>query len=231
MPPDLDAEKRLAAAASLAYVERGMLVGLGSGSTSAHMVTQLGERVRQGLGITAVATSRQTRELATRAGIPLIEFDGSQRIDLTIDGADEVDPALRMIKGGGAALLYEKIIASASERMIVIIDSTKAVASLGAFPLPVEVVGFGWKRVARVVRDMGGSATLRVDGDGAAVRTDEGNLLLDCRWAKWPDPESLARVLDSTTGIVEHGLFIGLAHTVIIGEGATTRELRRPEAR
>lgn len=229
MSSHAEPEKKLAAAASLDHVHDGMLLGLGSGSTAEHMVRLLGERVKRGLSITAVTTSRRTRELAAHCGIPLIEFDGSRAIDLTIDGADEVDAALRLIKGGGGALLHEKIVAEASRRMIVIADSTKLVASLGRFPLPVEIVRFGWKKVAQRIESLGATVARREQPSGDPFVTDEGHFILDCSWGLIADPDSLASRLDAITGVVEHGLFLEQASMAIIGEGSKTKLVRRAD--
>ncbi len=228
MQPDIESEKRLAAARSLEFIADGMVVGLGSGSTAAYMIAMLADRVRTGLRITGVPTSATTRALAARAGVPLMKYDGAAAIDVTIDGADEVDPHGRLIKGGGGALLHEKIIASASRSMVVIVDSAKEVPTLGKFPLPLEVIPLGWRRVQARVRELGGAASLRVDPRGEAIRTDGGNYLLDGVFGPIHNPESLARELDATVGIVEHGLFLGLADRIIVGRGATTRLIEYP---
>ncbi len=229
-----DAAKRNAAAAALDSVEDGMILGLGTGSTAAHFVTMLGERVRAGLRVRGAPTSEATRALAEAAGVPLIDIAEVTRIDLTVDGADEVDPQFNLIKGGGAALLREKIIASASTRMIVIADDSKAVDVLGAFPLPIEVTPFGYGLTAARIAEALCAAqcaatdvTLRVGADGRApVVTDGGNYILDARARAIPEPEALADGLKRITGVVEHGLFIGLAQTVILGraQGVEKRE-------
>lgn len=226
--PDADALKREAAARAVALVESGMRLGLGTGSTARHFVDLLGERVRQGLRVTGVPTSRATAEQAAGLGIPLSTLDETPRLDLTIDGADEIDPRLRLIKGGGGAHLREKIVACASARMIVIADESKAVARLGRFPLPVEVVEFGLGAtrlaVAKALELCGCPCdpVLRIRG-GVPVRTDSGNLILDCPAGLIPDPEALAARLDGLTGVVEHGLFIAIASAAILATSSGVR--------
>src|SRR6185369_4562516 len=173
-------QKRLAAAKSLEYIEDGMLFGLGTGSTIAHLIPMLGERVAAGLRIRAVPTSVRSAEAARKNGIEVIDdFDGGERIALTIDGADEVDPRLHLTKGGGGALLREKIVAACSDRMIVVADSNKLVATLGTFPLPVEVIKLGWRGVARQLDALGGASVRRTAADGSPYLTDENNYILD----------------------------------------------------
>ncbi|WP_460449547.1 ribose-5-phosphate isomerase RpiA [Alsobacter sp. SYSU BS001988] len=214
--------KREAAARAVALVEPGMRLGLGTGSTARHFVDLLGERVRGGLKVVCVPTSEATRAQAASLGVPLTTLDETPELDLTVDGADEVDGQLRLIKGGGAAHLREKIVANASRRMIVIADDSKLVATLGRFPLPLEVVefGLGATRVAieKVFAATGcsGGLALRRRPDGAAVRTDSGHLVLDAALGRIPDPDALAARLDGVPGLVEHGLFIGLADAAIL---------------
>jgi ribose 5-phosphate isomerase A len=228
-----DAAKLRAAAAALDYVKDGMVLGLGTGSTAAHFVRLLGERVRQGLRIQGVPTSEATRIQAEQEAIPLLDIDAVTHVDLDIDGADEIDPAFRLIKGGGGALLREKIVAAASAHFIVVADAGKAVARLGAFPLPVEVTPFGHALIARrieaALREGGCAGTnimLRQRG-GAPFVTDGGNYILDAHALAIPDPEDLAEALKRIVGVVEHGLFIGLARTVILGtsEGIETKSI------
>ena len=223
-----DDEKRLAAYAAADLVEDGMIVGLGTGSTAAHAVKALGERVARGLRITGVPTSRATEELAQGFAIPLAELDQVPRIDLTIDGADEIDPQLNMIKGGGAALLREKLVASASTRMAVIVDSSKFVACLGQFALPIEVVSFGAattaRRVALIAAEFGlkpGHLVQRRTKSGEPLITDQGNHIYDARFEIIPDAYGLAKALDRITGVVEHGLFLDLATQLFIGRGTS----------
>jgi len=224
-----------AAHAALDYVKDGMVLGLGTGSTAAHFVRQLGERVRQGLRVKGVPTSEATRNLAEQVGVPLLEISQVSAIDVCVDGADEVDPAFRLIKGGGGALLREKIVAAASKQMVVIADDSKWVETLGAFPLPVEVTRFGFALTqARVVEALrvtgcdGHEVELRVSGkSNEPVITDGGNYILDAHAKRIVSAEALAAALQGIAGVVEHGLFIGLAQTVILGKdkGAEVKRL------
>lgn len=215
--------KRNAARAALEFVREGMILGLGTGSTAAHFVDLLGERVRGGLDVRGVPTSETTRQQAEGLGIALMEIDAVTHIDLCVDGADEIDTQFRMIKGGGGALLREKIVACASAHVICIADESKRVDTLGAFPLPVEVTRFGAaltaNRVYRALRDTGcaGSEVKLRERDGAPFITDGGNLILDAHAERIPDPEALALALKRVVGVVEHGLFIGIATTAILG--------------
>jgi ribose 5-phosphate isomerase A len=229
-----DLAKFNAAEAALAYIKDGMIVGLGTGSTSAHFVRQLGERVRQGLRVKGVPTSEATRNLAEQVGVPLLEISQVTSIDVDVDGADEVDLNFRLIKGGGGALLREKIVAAASKQMVVIADETKWVETLGAFPLPVEVSRFGFaltaQRIGEALRETkcaGDEVELRVSGKAnEPVITDGGNYIIDAHTQSIPNPEALAARLQGIAGVVEHGLFIGLATTVILGKakGADVKE-------
>ena len=222
-----DLEKEVAARASLRFVREGNIVGLGTGSTAAHAVRLLGERVRAGLKIHGIPTSTATRDLALAAGIPLTTLDEFQQIDVTIDGADEFDPQLNLIKGGGGALLREKIIASASKQLVVIADSSKQVAILGKFPLPVEVIAFAEALVAKKIAALGAKVQRRQFADGKPFMTDEGHHILDCHFGQIADPPALARILSDMPGVVEHGLFIAMASVVLIAEGDKVREFRR----
>jgi ribose 5-phosphate isomerase A len=223
--------KRQAAERAVALVQPGMKLGLGSGSTAWHFVDLLGGRVAAGLDIVGVPTSERTRAQAAALGIRLATLDEEPNLDLTIDGADEVDPQLRLIKGGGGALLREKIVAAASSRMVVIVDATKIVAGLGKFPLPVEVVPFGLGATRRhleaVAADCGltGLMKLRTDASGAAFLTDGGHFILDCAFGSIADPDRLAQRLDTVPGVVDHGLFIGFAAACIVADAAGTRVL------
>lgn len=214
--------KQQAAERALASVEDGMLVGLGTGSTAARFVDQLGRRVREGLKVTCVATSETTRAQAERLGVALTTLDDIPFLDLTVDGADEVDSHLRLIKGGGGALLREKIVAVASGRMIVIADATKRVGTLGNFPLPVEAVRFGLgatrNLVGALAADAGcsGEIKLRLGQDGQPFITDSGNVLLDCAFGRIDNPEALDEALKRVPGVVENGLFLGIADAAII---------------
>lgn len=222
-------QKRQAAIASLEHVHDGMVLGLGTGSTAALMVEELGRRVQQGLRIVGIPTSESTRRQAEALGIPLVTFTEHPVIDLTIDGADEVHIAtLNLIKGLGGALLREKIVAAASRRMTVIVDANKLVQELGRTArLPVEIIPFGWQTTAGRVRDEGADAILR-GGSDDPFRTDGGNLILDCAFTSIPNAASLHRALKSITGVVETGLFIGLATTILAGTPDGVKRLERP---
>jgi ribose 5-phosphate isomerase A len=220
-------EKAAAARASLRFVRDGMTLGLGTGSTAAHAVRFLGEQVKAGLKIRGIPTSVHTGELAASLGIPLTTLEECQEIDVDIDGADEFDPQLHLIKGGGGALLREKIIASASRQVVIIADSSKQVAVLGKFPLPVEVIPFAQPLVAKRVTALGATVKLRRDAKGNPFVTDEGHHILDCSFGQIPDPPALARKLSDMPGVVEHGLFIELATVVLCAKGENVTELRR----
>jgi ribose 5-phosphate isomerase A len=222
-------EKELAGRAAAELVVSGNIVGLGTGSTAYFAVVALGERVKSGLRIIGIPTSVATAELARAIGIPLSTLDEHPEIDITIDGADEVDPQLRLIKGGGGALLREKIIASASKRMVVVADSTKLVPALGKFPLPVEIIPFASAVLAKKITALGASCKLRTRADGTAFITDEGHHILDCSFGRIADPPALARALNEMPGVVEHGLFIGIAKLALVGKGSAVAEIR-PES-
>jgi ribose 5-phosphate isomerase A len=195
-------EKEIAGRAAAQLVRDGEVVGLGTGSTAYFAVVALGERVKAGLKIIGIPTSVQTADLAGRVGIQLTTLDEHPEIDITIDGADEVDPQLRLIKGGGGALTREKVIASASKKMVVVADSSKMVMVLGKFPLPVEVIAFARTVVERKIVALGGSPKLRLKPDGSPFLTDNGNQILDCSFGKIDDPPGLAQALSDTPGIV-----------------------------
>ncbi|PTQ72641.1 ribose-5-phosphate isomerase RpiA [Celeribacter persicus] len=222
----IDTAKYVAAKKAVDYVEDGMKLGLGTGSTAAWMVRILGEMVREGgLNILGVPTSSRTAELARQQGIRVASLDEVKWLDLTIDGADEVDPELNLIKGGGGALLQEKIVATASDQMIVISDVSKQVETLGHFPLPVEVIPFGWQTTKALVEEvlvsmdvLGQQSTLRMSGDAAYV-TDEGNHIIDLHLQRIGNARQLALVLNQIPGVVENGLFIDICDKVIIGHG------------
>jgi ribose 5-phosphate isomerase A len=222
-----DQEKEAAARASLRYVKAGGVVGLGTGSTAAYFIRLLSEKVKQGLKIRGIPTSERSRQLASSLGIPLTTLDECQEIAVTVDGADEVDPQLRLIKGGGGALLREKIVASASRQLIIVADASKRVPMLGKFPLPVEVIKFAGTLVAQRIKTLGATVQLRRGAGGSPYITDEGNHILDCRFGQIPDVDGLARRLSDMPGIVEHGLFIGMATTVIIASGTDIEERHR----
>ena len=220
-----DELKRMAAAKALTYVTPGMRLGLGTGSTARHLVDLLGAQVRDGFEVLCVPTSETTRAQAASLNIPLTTLDETPELDLTIDGADEIDPNLNLVKGGGGALLREKIVASASRQMLVIADETKLVQKLGAFPLPVEVIAFGFaatrRHIAAVLAENGckGDIVLRKTKDGLVFVTDSGHWIVDCHIAMIPDAGALALGLSLVVGVVEHGLFIGLANGAIIAGG------------
>jgi ribose 5-phosphate isomerase A len=225
-----DGMKRAAAASALEEVRPGMRLGLGTGSTAAWFVRLLGEKVAAGLDVVGVPSSERTAELAREVGVRLTTLDDVDGLDLTVDGADEFDPRLNLIKGGGAALLREKIVAADSRRMIVITDESKRVEHLGAFPLPIEVVKFGLAATLRGIRaaaaEMGldGPVLLRRDAAGELVVTDEGNWLVDAQFRRISDPQALSTSLSRIPGVVEHGLFTGMASTVIVaGRSGITR--------
>ena len=227
---DPDAARRRAAEAALDEVRPGMKVGLGSGRTAEHFVRALGAKVRAGLKIIGVPTSARTAELAAAEAIPLITLDAEPLLDLVVDGADEIDPALRLIKGGGGALLREKIVASAARRMIVIADASKLVGRLGAFPVPIEIIPFGLvatrRHIETAAEKLGfvGQLALR-GGPEKPFVTDNGNHIIDASFGLITDPDRLAAMLDAITGVVEHGLFIHLAAGAIIGDGDVVRRL------
>lgn len=229
-----DLAKMQAAAAALEYVEDGMILGLGTGSTASHFVRMLGDRVREGLSVGGVATSEATRRLAQQVGVPILDVEQADRIDLTVDGADEIDPDFNLIKGGGGALLREKIIAHASDLYVVIADAGKWVDRLGRFPLPVEVTPFGFTITAKKVFDAlreTGCATAEVNlreagAPGRPFMSDGGNYILDCSCGAIPDPAATAAALNAVPGVVENGLFLAFprtVRTVILGGGDGVR--------
>jgi ribose 5-phosphate isomerase A len=229
-----DEQKRAAARAALHFVRPGMKLGLGTGSTAKHFIDCIGDMVKAGFEVLCVPTSEATRQQAQALSIPLTTLDETPHLDLTVDGADEIDDDLTLIKGGGGALLREKIVASSSAKMVVIADSSKKVARLGAFPLPVEAVSFGLRatamKVERGARWAGcnGPITIRVR-DGKPFVTENGNLILDCAFGTIPDPQKLASALSLIPGVVEHGLFIRMASAAILGgdKGPQIIEARR----
>jgi ribose 5-phosphate isomerase A len=230
----MDGLKRQAAARALEYVHDGMKLGLGTGSTAKHFVELLGMRVRDGLRVIGVPTSEATRADAARCGIALTTLDDIDRLDLTVDGADEIDPSLNLIKGGGGALLREKIVASASDRMIVIADDSKWVEVLGRFPLPVEVIPFGLKATQRAIGNAlaqsgnCGQMGVRKGKDGHVFVTDGGHWIVDAHLGRITDAPRLAGLLTAIPGVVEHGLFVGLASTAMLASPQGIRVVERP---
>jgi ribose 5-phosphate isomerase A len=220
-------EKETAARASLRFVKDGQVVGLGTGSTAAYFIQLLGEQVKSGLRIRGIPSSDRSREQAASLGIPLTTLDECQQIDVTVDGADEVDPQLRLMKGGGGALLREKIVASATRQYVIITDATKRVAVLGKFPLPVEVIKFAQALVTKRIEALGAKVILRRNADGTPYLTDENNYVLDCHFGQIRGADGLANKLSDMPGVVEHGLFIGMASVVLIANGGEIIELRR----
>ncbi|CUI65185.1 ribose-5-phosphate isomerase RpiA [Cognatishimia activa] len=229
----IDKAKFVAAKKAVEFVEDGMRVGLGTGSTAAWMVRCLGERVREeGLKIRGVPTSTRTASLAKEMGVEVVSLDAAKWLDVTIDGADEFDAELNLIKGGGGALLQEKIVATASDQMIVITDASKEVDTLGAFPLPVEVIPFGWQTTQALIEEtlvsldvLGRSASLRMNGESPYV-TDEGNHILDLHLKRIGDARQTAMILNQMPGVVENGLFIDICDTVVIGYGDGKAQVR-----
>jgi len=230
----MDGLKRQAAARALEHVQNGMKLGLGTGSTAKHFVELLGQRVRAGLNVVGVPTSEATRADAVRCGIPLTTLEDIDRLDLTVDGADEIDPLLNLIKGGGGALLREKIVAAASDRMIVIADDSKWVGVLGRFPLPVEVIPFGLAATQRAIgkafaqTGVSGQMVVRNGKDGHVFVTDGGHWIIDAHLGRISDAPRLADLLTSIPGVVEHGLFIGLASLAMLASPQGIRVVERP---
>ncbi len=218
-------EKQLAAEACVDLVEPGMVLGIGTGSTAAYAVRKLGERVRQGLRVRGLPTSEATRRLAEAEGIPLVTFAEVTALDLTLDGADEFDPQLNLIKGGGGALFREKIVAAASRRLVIFADSSKRVPQLGRFPLPVEVNPFGWQAAAARIEALGARLKLR-GGAEQPFLTDNHGYVLDCAFAAIADPAGLEQRLRAITGVMVTGLFVGMAEAVIIASGERVETLR-----
>jgi len=231
---DLEAQKRQAAAVAVEWVKPGMKLGLGTGSTAKHFVELLAERVHKGLNVVGVPTSEVTRALAEKLRVPLTTLDETPALDMTVDGADEIGPDLSLIKGGGGALLREKIVAAASGRMVVIADESKWVPTLGAFPLPIEVMPFGLAATKRAVEaacaaaGCPGPSAVRPGKDGHAFVTDGGHWILDARLTRIPDPVTLSAKLSQIPGVVEHGLFIGMAQAAILAGPAGARVVERP---
>lgn len=222
-----DLEKEAAARASLDFIQDGQVVGLGTGSTAAYFIKLLAEKVKNGLRIRGIPTSVRSLELAQSLGIPLTTLDECQEIDVTVDGADEVDPQLRLIKGGGGAMLREKIVASATKQLVIVADASKQVQVLGKFPLPVEVIRFAQALLIKRIRELGADVQIRTGADGKPFVTDEHNHILDCRFGQIPDADGLARKLSDMPGVVEHGLFIGMASVALFARGEEIVATRR----
>lgn len=226
-PASMDPRTRMkfhAAQRALTLVEPGMTLGLGSGSTAALWIHLLGVQVRDhGLRIRAIASSEESEQLGRSYGIPFVTFAECRRLDLTVDGADEIAPGLALIKGGGGKLLREKIVASASKRFVIVADETKQVEKLGRFPLPVEVIPMAAPLVSESLRDLGFIPRIRLNHEGKVYITDQGNLILDCSGLLIEEPPLMGPRIDSIVGVVEHGLFLGMANLAIIGgeEGIT----------
>lgn len=215
---DLESLKRAAALKSVEFVQDGMVVGLGTGSTAKHMVMALGEKVRAGMKLRGIPTSQETATLAKQVGITLIDSDNRWVIDVAIDGADQVDPQFNLIKGGGGALLKEKIVAASAKRFIVLVDHTKRVPVLGgSFPLPIEVVPFGWGSTAREIASLTGSKVALRQRNGETFRTEAGHYILDVHLARIDNPRELEVQLNQIPGIVETGLFVGRTDLLIVG--------------
>lgn len=209
--------KKLAGEAATGLIESGMTVGLGTGSTAYWSIMKLGEKVKMGLEIKCIATSTESEQLARKLEMSIIDFTQVQKLDVTIDGADEVDPRLNLIKGGGGALLREKIVAAASAKLVIVVDQSKIVSQLGAFPLPVEVIPFGIEVTRRKIEILGCRTSLRTDKEGSTFYTDSGNFILDCSFGKIDNAEIIEHKLNMIPGVVENGLFLRLAHQVFVG--------------
>jgi ribose 5-phosphate isomerase A len=222
-----DAEKHVAARTAVQLIESGSVVGLGSGSTATCAIQFLAERVRSGLKIVGIPTSQNTKNLAEQLGIPLTTLEENPIIDIDIDGADEIDPQLNLIKGGGGALLREKVIASASKRFIVVAESVKLVPHLGKFPLPVEVISFAEPLIKRRIEALGAQVSLRQYAYGNPYVTDEGHHIFDCNFGEIADPAALNAKLHAIPGVVEHGLFIGMAEMAFVGKDGDVVQVRR----
>jgi len=215
-----DDAKELAAEKSLDFIEDGMVVGLGTGTTATRFIKLLGERVKGGLKIRGIPSSNVSKKFAESLSIPIVDFQQCPEIDVAIDGADEIAPGLALIKGGGGALLHEKIVASASRRFIIIADSSKVVTRLGKVPLPVEVIPTASPLVARTLTAMGIRPTIRRSNTGSEFITDEGNLILDCECGEIQDADALAASIRNIVGVVEHGLFLHMAERALVSDGS-----------
>ena len=227
MPDPIEGQKQAAAIAAVAEIERGMIVGLGTGTTAAYAISELARRVAEGLEVRAVATSERTAQAASAAGIDILDFSTVDTIDLAIDGVDEIDPTFRAIKGGGGAMLREKIVAEAAQRMIAIADAGKSVAQLGARPVPLEVLPFACALVLRRARELGCEPSLRQAGT-QPFRTDQGNLVIDCHFDALSDPQALATSLSAIPGMLGHGLFLREIDTLYLGTAGGVERHDRP---
>ncbi|MGG1636573.1 ribose-5-phosphate isomerase RpiA [Paenibacillus sp. FSL K6-3182] len=216
--------KKLAAEKAVEFLKDGMVVGLGTGSTAYWAIQKIGQKVKEGLSIKAIATSRASEELAIELGITMLPFAEIEQIDVTIDGADEVNNEWNLIKGGGGALLREKIVAAASKQLIIIVDESKHVAQLGRFPLPVEIVPFGYEMTIKKLRNLGAETTVRTKENQMFV-TDNGNYIVDCQFGTISQAEQLEHTLNLIPGVVDNGLFIGMATKVIVGYANGTVKL------
>jgi ribose 5-phosphate isomerase A len=226
-PADLDSFKKAAALKAVEFVRDGMVVGLGTGSTAKYMVIALGEKVRAGMTLRGVPTSQETAALARQSGIPLIDAENRWEIDVAIDGADQVDPAFNLIKGGGGALLREKIVAASAKQFIVLVDHSKQVPVLGgSFPLPIEVIPFGWGSTAREIQRLTKSPVVLRERNGAPFKTEAGNLIVDVHLARIEQPADLEIALNQIPGIVETGLFVGRTDILIVGKASGTETFR-----
>lgn len=212
---DVNRDKRAAAQAAAAYVNSGMTIGLGTGSTVNYLLDELGKRIRQGLEMEGIPTSIKTEKLAREKGIPLTDFSQTTKIDLAIDGADEVDSQLQLIKGGGGSLVREKIVAAAADQLIIIVDASKRVPKLGAFPLPIEVVPFGWEKTAERIAAYGCTPVLRKNGSDPFI-SDNGNYILDCLFQTISQPEQLHQQMKQLVGVVETGLFLHMTDRLLV---------------
>ena len=220
-PHDLDSLKKAAALKAVEFVRDGMVVGLGTGSTAKHVVAALGERVQAGMKLRGVPTSQGTAMLARQAGITLIDSDNRWVIDVAIDGADQVDPLFNLIKGGGGALLKEKIVAASARQFVVVVDETKRVPVLGgSFPLPIEIIPFGWGSTAREIETLTSSRVVRRERNGAPFKTEAGNMIVDVHLARIEQPADMESALNQIPGVVETGLFVGRTDVLIVGTAA-----------
>lgn len=222
----IEGNKKIAAERAAAYIQDGMIVGLGTGSTVYWTIKKIGERIKAGLKIKGIPSSSKTERLAIEYGIPMTDFSKVRKIDLTIDGADEIDPHFNLIKGGGGALLREKIVGVSAKEVIIVADHLKMVSHLGKFPLPVEVVPFGWEITAHTAAQLGCSPALRMK-DGRIFTTDNGNYILDCSFESIANPYLTHQQLKLIVGVVETGLFVGMADKIIIGESNEVKVLKK----